>query len=391
MAGCEELLNAGVDLLYLAACSLAGEVPKRERLERMDLEQLYTLSVGQGMIAIVSMALQSAWKLWEAELPPLDRKWKLTSDQMLRSQILMDAERAEITEWMEEQKIWYMPLKGTVFQEWYPRYGMRQMGDADILFDPAARSELKRFMKSRGYTLDRGEVHDTYTKAPVYNFEMHVSLFDHSVKREWIQYYEDIRKRLVPDQEGGFRYSFTNEDSYLYFLAHGYKHYEYQGTGLRFLVDSYVFNWKKGKELDWNILRKKLKKLGLSEFEKKSRNLSKKLLSPAEDGKEIALTAEEKAFFLSLTASGTYGSMENFVQNGFDKYRKDGKPLSRLQKIHYVFRRIVPTRQWIAEYHPYYDKRPWLIPGYVIHRFFKRMIFNQRNIREEWKNVKKLK
>lgn len=391
MADSGELFNVGLDLLYLTSCSLAGQIPQRERLEKMDLERLYALSMQQGMIVIVSMALQSAWKLWEKELPPLDRKWKLTSDQMIRNQILMDAEREEILEWMEEQGIWYMPLKGVVFQKWYPRYGMRQMGDNDILFDPSRRQDLKRFMKHRGYTVDMEEVHDIYTQAPIYNFEMHVTLFDHSVKSEWIRYYENIRKRLIPDETGKFRFCFTNEDSYLYFLAHGYKHYEYQGTGLRFLVDAYVFNWKKGNELDWNILRKKLKKLGLSEFEEKSRKLSQKLLLSFEDGKKIVLTKEEREFFMLLTMSGTYGTMENFVQNGFDKLRKGDRPLSKFQKMKYVFRRVIPTRQWIAEYHPYYDKHPWLIPVYITRRFFKRMIFNQRNIREEWKNVKKLK
>ena len=72
-----------------------------------------------------------------------------------------------------------MPLKGVILKELYPKIGMRQMSDNDILFDETYRKDVVRFMKNKGYHLKSGiNAHcDEWVKEPVYNFEMHLNLF----------------------------------------------------------------------------------------------------------------------------------------------------------------------------------------------------------------------
>lgn len=47
-----------------------------------------------------------------------------------------------------------MPLKGVILKELYPKIGMRQMSDNDILFDETYRKDVVRFMKNKGYDYD---------------------------------------------------------------------------------------------------------------------------------------------------------------------------------------------------------------------------------------------
>lgn len=97
--------------------------------------------------------------------------------------MLLDSEREKIFSLFEKGGIWYLPLKGVILKEMYHVYGMRQMADNDILFDSTYRKEVKDIFLSLGYEMEsynKGN-HDVYLKAPIYNYEMHVSLFDKTI------------------------------------------------------------------------------------------------------------------------------------------------------------------------------------------------------------------
>lgn len=81
-------------------------------------------------------------------------------------------------------------------------------------------------------------------KSPI-AFEFHKALFSEKEEKALADYYSDIKKKLHQN-DTSFEYSFTPEDCYIYLIAHEYKHYNYGGTGLRSLVDIYVYlrEWK---------------------------------------------------------------------------------------------------------------------------------------------------
>ena len=62
-------------------------------------------------------------------------------------------------------------------------------------------------------------------------------------------------------------YHFTPEDFYVYLVAHEYKHYVRGGTGLRSLLDVYVFLRRMGDSLDRDYIRRETDKLNITEFE----------------------------------------------------------------------------------------------------------------------------
>ena len=148
-------------------------------------------------------------------------------------------ERAAILEKLEEAGIWYMPLKGSVLKDLYPRYGMRQMADNDILIDASRAEDVKSIMQSLGFTTECFGMsnHDIYHKPPVSNFEIHTALFGLSHEEKIYVYYRDVNSRLIKDEGKRCGWHFTPEDFYVYITAHEYKHFSGGGTGLRSFLD----------------------------------------------------------------------------------------------------------------------------------------------------------
>lgn len=70
-------------------------------------------------------------------------KWKQTRDMAIRKNAMLDLSRESLFAYFEEQGIWYMPLKGSILKDMYPRLGMRQMADNDILIDVTESNVLE--------------------------------------------------------------------------------------------------------------------------------------------------------------------------------------------------------------------------------------------------------
>lgn len=262
-------------------------------------------------------------------------KWEESKNKVIRKTVLMNAERDKLLRYMEEQKIWHLPLKGVILSTMYPEFGMRQMADNDILFDAFFRKNVKDWFVTHGYTVKSYEEgnHDEYHKEPVYNFEMHISLFHENAQTRFAGYYSSIKTRLHLKEGKSFEYSMTDEDFYLYMLAHMYKHDSNCGTGLRSLVDVYVYNREKCK-MEWRYLNEELKKIGLSDFEKEMRELAFKVFS--HPSSERPLTEKEERMLRKLLFNRTYGTMGNYWRKQVKKVQEEGQDtLSEAKSANY--------------------------------------------------------
>ena len=228
------------DLVYLAACAVNGQVPEKSRTEGMDLSLVYEAAQNHKLAAAAGMALESAGIRNGAFVQAVAKA--------MRKNALLDADRAELTRKLEEAGIWYMPLKGAILKDLYPRFGMREMADNDILVDATRAQDVGRIMQELGFEVkETGKGHhDEYTKPPVSNFEIHRMLFSGLDSEPCHLYYREMEKRLIPDKDGSFGRHFSTDDLYLYLTAHEYKHYRHGGTGIRSLLDTYVFLRKYG-------------------------------------------------------------------------------------------------------------------------------------------------
>ena len=343
------------DLIYLVSCAVNDVKPDPERVAGMDLDAIYKLACRHMLAATVAPALKAAGVQDE-------RFAEALKHSALKSST-MDMEMDAVFTELDAAGIWHMPLKGIVLQHYYPVYGMRQMSDHDILFDATRADDVKRIMEGLGFSAEYFGTgnHDVYHKEPVSNFEMHRALFGRSPGNNLYEYYRDVEKRLLGDR---YEKHLSPEDFYLYVTAHEYKHYFAGGTGLRSLLDTYVY-LQKGT-LNMTYVAAEAEKLGMAEFEEQNRSLAQHLFSGEE------LTNPDREMLDYILSSGVYGTFVHRVENKMSKHDwgKLGYALDRF---------AVPVSRENREYaafaaqYPFFYQHKVLLPFLPFYRIFRAM------------------
>ena len=367
-------------LIYLIRCVLNNKTPSKEKLDNIDLAQLYLVAKAHSLNAITAYALESVGiydKIFEEE-----------KNKAIRKNILLDFERERILSELENAGIWYMPLKGIILKDYYPQIGMRQMCDNDILFDKSLVDDVKRIMTGLDFEMKHDDSgHDLeFVKAPVCNFEMHTALFGAGYGASMNPYYDNVFSRLLKDDNNQFGYHFSNEDFYIFMQAHEYKHFYMGGTGLRSLLDVFVFLSKFNDCLNWDYINKELSDLGIYDYEQGSKNLSIKLFSG------IKLSSAEKDQLDYYIFSGTYGTKENMIKNTLNK--NGGGVYAKI--LYFIDRLFVPLRKSNPKYnaykkqYPLFYKHPVILPFLPFFRLIHIAIKGRKRLSYELKSLIKL-
>ena len=350
-------------IIYLAGCAVRGDVPEISRLDGVDTDALLRIADKHTLGACVASALESA-----------GLTTKRTRDEVARGiwkAVQLDNDWQAVKRQFDEHGIWYCLLKGAVIKDLYPVFGMRQMCDYDILIDPSRGDEVCSIMQELDFDVRHVGTgnHDVYTKEPVTNFELHRELFRDVCDEYSICFFANIGDRLIADDDGSFGRHMTNEDFYLFMLAHEYKHFTNSGTGLRSPLDIYVYLRKYADELDWDEIAVSLKKLGLTDFERRNRELAFRLF----DGE--TLSEEEDELFSYFSSSGTYGTVGNDVKN---KVAEFGGGVSG--KLRYVRYLLFPPMARIKSYFPFFYRHKVLLPALFVYRLGKAATTNRAKI-----------
>ena len=361
------------DLIYLLSCAVNGETPDAERVEKMDLAELYRLSMLHTLTSAVSFALEKVIVLPHA----FDQARK----KAIRKLTLFEIERAQIISGLEKAGIWYLPLKGIILMDCYPKAAMREMSDNDILFDPSRADDVREIMTGLGYTCDSFGVHhhDIYSKPPTLEFEMHRQLFEDRQDRQLTAYYSDVESKIKRD---GCACRFSDEDFYIYVLSHTYKHYSHGGSGLRSLLDVYVF-LRAHPDLDRVYLKAELKKLHMTAFEEKMRRLSHKIFT-GED-----LDSREREDLKYFVSSGSSGTDENAEYNSMA--RDLGNDDSKASKRRFLISRVFISGEALQKNYPFVAKHKALYPLLLVYRPVKGALTRPKGILAEYRKVKRFK
>lgn len=385
--------NTYLALLYLASCEINQIKPDSSRIKQMDLASVHRMAKKHLLVVITYMGIEASdilqdegWKSSLSEEAQADlQKWKQEKEKGVRKNLLLDVERQKLFAYLEEEHIWYMPLKGSVLKDYYPGDGMRQMADNDILYDAPKKKLVRAYFEQEGFDVisyDKG-IHDVYRKKPIYNFEMHTSLFGLMHNNTWYNYYIDVKEKLIKDDDRAYGYHFSDNDFYIYFVTHTCKHYEGYGTGIRSLLDCYVC--QKSTKLDWTYIEQEMDKLGIAEFERVLRSASFKLFSP--DGGAETLTAEEAELVTIHASAGTYGTQKIGVGKKLRKLQEDDEPITFKTKWKYYLTRLIPPMEYYRLYYPTIYKLKFPIPFFVIYRIIRSTTARGRQLLEEIKIV----
>ena len=363
------------DLIYLLYCSVNEIVPDIGRINKIDFDAVLDLALFHSVATTISFAIERA-----IELP---YKFDQIKKKTIRKLALFDIERSKIITCFNKEKIWYLPLKGIVLMGFYPRFGMRDMSDNDILCDSSRMFDIQRILQNLGYTKenDVNPIHDCYIKTPLV-FEFHKSLFSELELKHFADYYVDIKDKLIHNKNS-LEYCFTPEDFYIYMTAHEYKHYNYGGTGIRSLLDTYVFLKCHAEHLDWNYINIEIASLSLTEFEKMNRELALKVFS------KTTMDDDEKKLFMYFVSSGVHGTEEHLWKNRLSQTLSGDD--SAKSKRNYLFDRVFIHGETLKNYYPFVYRHKILLPGLYIYRFIKAIFIKPKKIWTEYKRVKHFK
>ena len=297
---------------------------------------------------------------------------KLEQDYLLnvRKAVSFEEERKALYGYLNEQGIDYLPLKGIIIKDYYPDQFSREFADNDILFDEKKDKLVKEFFVKRDYEVEafRKSNHDVFQKKPFFNFEMHRALFGETEDNGLIiKYFNNyLNKSLIKENKEHY---LSDEDFYIYFTAHSYKHYHGSGCGIRTLIDYYLY--VKKSNLDFDYINKELDKLNLVDFSNQIRAISQKVFD------DEPLSEEEEQVLLYIASSGTYGTLEHSVAKGVKAKGKFGYFMSRLFPPYLFYKYAYP---WA-----YYC--PILIPFAWLARFFRVLFKNPKKAKNELKTI----
>ena len=330
------------------------------------------LAKGHSLTALLYQVLKETKVIVNKE------QFKKLEDRYLlnvKKDVMYQAERKKIYAYLNENKVDFLPLKGIVIKDYWPDPSSREFVDNDILFPDDKSKIVREFFINNDYAVEhyKKSNHDVYYKKPFIIFEMHRDLFiDTGNTSKLAPYFADYLRRSFAKKE--YEHEVSDEDFYIYFTTHTYKHFYNAGCGIRTLVDYYCF-LKKKTNLDFNYINQELEKIDLVDFSNQIKTLAIKTFD------EEPLTDNEKEILLYIVSSGTYGVLKNNVEKGIKKKGKFG----------YLMSRIFPPASFYKNAYPWAYKTKVLIPVAWLIRLFKIIFKSPKKAAKEIKMISKAK
>lgn len=246
----EQYLRTGYYLIELIRAALTDTEPG-PMPEGVTPKGLYQMAKKHSVDCI---AYSGAVKIPGEGIDDFKEKWNQRSMQCAMQGIVQLAERSKLYKAFSDAGIRILPLKGCLIKEMYPRQEYRQMADLDILIDDKNAAAVKKIMEDLGYE-STGEFgtwnHDEYLKKPWCNVEIHRDMLPQKIQNA--KKYKDIWERTYEEEPGSGIYKLIWDDFYIYMLEHFAKHFREGGSGIRSIMDIYVFYRIKKKNYIRNI------------------------------------------------------------------------------------------------------------------------------------------
>lgn len=318
------------------------------------LGEVYELSVKHDLAHLVGQALsKAAVPASEA----LDKCKKAAMSAFVRY-MQQNHEYARTCAVLEEAKIPFIPLKGSVLRDYYPEAWMRTSCDADILVkEEILDSAVTLLTEKLGYKAGSKSDHDVslYAASGIH-LELHYDTIQERYEvngcREVLA---DIWNHAAPKEQGKHHLWLSDEMFYFYHMAHMAKHFAVGGCGVRAFLDIWVMNHKMSfdKEKRYALL----KEGGLLQFAKAAESVSEVWFSGA------APTDMDVAVSNYILRASLYGDKANRAALG---QAKNGGKLKYL-----LTQRVFMPYSYLKDEYPVLKKHKWLTPWYQVVRWFR--------------------
>ena len=147
----------------------------------------------------------------------------------------------QICETLENAKVPFIPLKGSVIRQFYPEPWMRTSCDIDVLVDKSNLEQAKEcLVRDLEYQVEDVESsHDISLYAPSgVHLELHHSLVEEGRAQSSSDILYGVWENVI--ESHSYQKEMLDEIFYFYHVAHMAKHFEIGGCGVRPFLDSYL-------------------------------------------------------------------------------------------------------------------------------------------------------
>lgn len=371
MLSAEEKSVAAYVISLIASVINCSAKPENNGL---DWQAIIDFARRQSVLNIVAYAVE------ELNGKPDDRIMTYLREYRMQKMVIeaqQELAASDACEKLEKMGVRHMLLKGSVIKSFYPSPDMRTMGDIDILVDSARCGDVIDAFVADGFSfVGEGDLHSNVKKGNAY-IEFHRSMVD-SCHKVLSSYYGDGFH--LPQKCGGCEYKLSDEDFYVFLIAHIAKHYRYGGTGIRSLLDLYVYE-KALPSLDFDYINGELDKIGLLVFCNKIRKITYDWYSGDFSGEFDTMSQY-------IVSGGVYGIAGTEMQNSyiFDHINEN----IRFQKIKTLFKIVFPSYDEIKIRYPSIGGKKILLPLFWIIRFFDTVFHGSRGISRRIEDSKKI-
>lgn len=313
------------------------------------ISKVFEMSYPQDMSHIIATAIL------ELGVPLSDDlKQKLERSQMtaVYRYALLRHELSRVSMALEEEKIPYIPLKGSAIRNYYKRPELRTSCDIDVFVSEENLTHAVKVLEDQlSYELDVRTSHDVafYSKNKTH-VELHFDLIERDEKVKCVL--ERVWE-LSHTDGNEYRYLMNNELFFAYHVAHMAKHFMGGGCGVRPFLDLWIIEHKMG--YDKSAAQELISAMGLEKFTNEARNLSEVWFSEKE---HTNTTSQMEDYILG---AGIYGSAEN---------RMAAMQTRRGGKFRYIMSRIFLPFSRLKKIYPRLEKYPILLPYYEVKRWF---------------------
>lgn len=324
--------------------------------ERM--KKIYELSLRHDVCHLVGSALDKCGLMPKGEIGDGFNKALLLAVHRCSK---IDYEYKRICNLFESEKIPFIPLKGSVIKNYYPKRWHRTSCDIDILVKESDLDKAETLLCEK---LSFISEHTRNAHDVILNSKGGVHLELHFNIKKNLEYIDRLLGRVwdyaSPKSEGSYEHIVTEEYFLFHQVAHLTNNFVRGGCGLRAFLDLYILLERKkhDEEIFLNMIRE-------CEIERFYEQILKLIGAWFMGLEKDELSQRVESYIL---VGGAYGSSENRVSTVMEK--NGGK-------LKYTLKRIFLPYNDLKKQYPALEKRKWLTPFYQIRRWF-RIIFGGR-------------
>lgn len=364
----EKTIRVMMDLIASEVCG--KEIDKSQyTLTDEELVKLYKLAKAHDLAHLVGDALIKNNLIEDGEIKAKFQKQMMLAVYRYEK---INYEFGRLRKVLNEAKIPFIPLKGSVLRKYYPEPWMRTSCDIDVLVhEEAVDQAAQTIVEKLGYTYEKKQYHDiSLVSDGGVHLELHHTIKENKANIDALL--SECWDYAAPSDD--YECCFTNEFFYFHQIAHASYHFLHGGCGVRPILDLYLLQRK--MPFDSTVLDEMLERSGIKKFFDAAKAISEVWFG---DGEHTDVTRRMEDYLLR---GGVYGSTQNSMAVGQQKEKG---------RLGYIINRIWLPYELLCITYPRLKGRKYLQFFYEMKRWFR--IFNseaRKHKRRDLDAIKKL-